>query len=394
MTRHPGWPGLRIALSRGQRCSCRGPPSTVVAIRGSPTDRLVALPVLAWNHGDRPLRQPWSVRSAQWRPRTWRGPQPSSTLTPSGVDGALAGQKASGTNTAILPAVWFISRLHDNGRLQRALAVVSKLVAMQDAAELVSDGAHIAFGGGGALMRRPLQFTRALIRRGARDLHVHNFLGGIEIDLLIGADAVASTNCAYVGLLEYGPAPNFQRAARGAELTVHEYSEFSIMAGLRAAELGLPFLPWRTLWGSDLVQSLGLKTIQDPYGGQKLLAVPATNLDIAVIQVTRADADGYVESADVPDLVWDYDYLISRVATTTIVCAEEVGPLRRPERVALAGREVTHVVEAPGGAWPAGIALRYQPDVEHVLSVYLPAAQQGSEAMQAYLEQYVWRGRR
>jgi glutaconate CoA-transferase subunit A len=269
---------------------------------------------------------------------------------------------------------------------------VSKVISIDAAAAVVADGSHIALGGGGAMMRRPLAFSRALMRRGVRELHVHHFLGGIEIDLLIAAGAVASTNCAYVGLLEHGQAPSFQHAVRTGGVEVNEYSEFSSMAGLRAADLGLPFIPWKTPWGSDIVEALGLKTVRDPYGDEELLALPATPLDFAVIQVERADEDGYVELPDVPDLVWDYDYLIGRVAATTIVCAEEIAPPRDPARVALVGHEVSFVVEAPGGAWPTGLHPRYEPDVDHIVHTYLPAAEAGGEAMRAYVETAIARG--
>lgn len=268
---------------------------------------------------------------------------------------------------------------------------MSKVIAIEEAAELVPDGARIAIGGGGALMRRPLAFTRELIRRRARELDVFQFLGGIEIDLLIAAGAVRSTNCVYVGLLEFGQAPSFQRAVRAGEVAVNEHSEFAFMAALKAADMGLPFIPWKTPWGSDIVEVLGLKTVRDPYGGQELLALPAIKLDFAVIQVERADEDGYVELPEAPDLVWDYDYLIGRVAERTIVCAEQIAPPRDPDRVALVGREVAHVVEAPGGAWPTGLHPLYEPDVEHVMNEYVPAAEAGGEQLDAYLDRFLAR---
>jgi glutaconate CoA-transferase subunit A len=269
----------------------------------------------------------------------------------------------------------------------------AKTIDIDAAAALVPDGARIALGGGGALMRRPMAFARALARRRARDLHVFHMLAGVETDLLIAARAVASTNCAYVGLLEHGQAPAFQRAARAGEIEVNEYSEFMYIAGLRAADLGIPFIPWRTPWGSETVERLGIATVEDPYSDAVLLAVPATELDVAVIHVERADADGYVELPDQPDLIWDYDYLIARVAKTTIVCAEKVEPLRDPARVAVVGREVAHVVEAPGGAWPTGLHPRYEPDADHLTDVYLPAAAAGGEAFGEYASRYVRRGR-
>lgn len=256
---------------------------------------------------------------------------------------------------------------------------------LEEALAQVHDGARIAFGGGGAGMRRPVAFARALARRGVKGLHVHQFLAGIETDVLIGAGCVASTNCAYLGLLEYGQAPSFQRAARAGEIVVNEYSEFMLMAGLRAADLGIPFIPWRTPWGSDTVSHLDLKTVRNPYGDEELIAVPATELDVCVLQAERADADGYVELPAEPDLIWDYDHLVGRVAKTTIVCVEEIAPIRDPARVALHGREVDHVVAMPHGAWPTGLHPRYAPDVEHITEVYLPASAAGGEEFAAYL---------
>jgi glutaconate CoA-transferase subunit A len=265
---------------------------------------------------------------------------------------------------------------------------VSKLITIDEAAQAIPDGANLALGGGGAGMRRPMEIARALVRRRARDLAIFHMLGGLETDLLIGAGAVASTNCAYVGLLEYGQAPCFQRAARSGALKVNEYSEFLYIASLRAADLGLPFLPWKTPWGSDIVELLGLRTVKDPYSDAVLLAVPAAPIDVAVIHVDRADADGYVSAPDEPDLIWDYDHLVARVATTTIVCAEEIGAPVDPARVALVGREVTHVVHTPRGAWPTGSHPRYGADVDHLWNAYLPAAAAGEAEFLAYLEQF------
>lgn len=263
-----------------------------------------------------------------------------------------------------------------------------KVISLEEAAALVPDGARIAFGGGGALMRRPMAFVRELARRGVKDLDVFQFLATLETDLLLGVDAVRSTNCTYLGLLEHGPAPNFFRTVAENKVQINEYSEYMFMAGLRAADMGLPFIPWKTPWKSDLVEHLGFETIQDPYSDAECLAVPAVNLDFAVIHANKVDQDGYLEAPAEPDLIWDYDYLIARVAKTTIMCAEEVAPLSDPARVALIGAEVSHVVEVPGGAWPTGLHPRYAQDAQHVQEAYVPAAMAGPEAFRQYLEEY------
>ena len=261
---------------------------------------------------------------------------------------------------------------------------MSKVISMEDAAAVVADGSWIALGGGGGVYRRPVGFARALAARGVRDLNIVQFLASVESDLLVGAGCVATTNATYFGFLEHGPAPNFARVVRTGALTVNEYSEYMFTASLRATDMGIPFIPWKTPWRSDLVEHLGLKNVKDPYSDAELLAVPAMRLDVAVISARRVDEDGFIEAPAVPDLIWDYDYLIARGAMTTIVCAEEVGPLEDPARVALCGAEVTHVVHAPGNCWPCGMTACYEPDVEHLHNVYVPACE-SEESFAAYV---------
>ncbi|MFN8217057.1 MAG: CoA-transferase [Solirubrobacterales bacterium] len=271
----------------------------------------------------------------------------------------------------------------DPGRGRR-----DKVATLAEAGALVRDGDRIGFGGSNALWRRPLSFARELVRQGRRDLHLFNMIGGLEVDMLIGAGAVASTNTCYVGLDEFGHSPHFQRAARDGTVEVNEYSEFTFMASFRAANMGLPFMPWKTAWGSDVVERLGWKTIRCPYTDVEMLAVPANPLDVAVIQAVRADEGGNVELSKPLDFIYDFDYTISRAAKRVIVCAEVVEPLLDSSRTAMIGREVDRVVHAPGGGWPCGVASHYQVDAAHITERYLPATAD-KQSFAAYLEEVV-----
>ena len=64
--------------------------------------------------------------------------------------------------------------------------------------------------------------------------------------------------------------------------------------GLRAAAQRLPFLPMRAGLGSDvLVNNPWIKTVTSPYDdGEELVAVPALNLDVALVHLNRADVHG------------------------------------------------------------------------------------------------------
>lgn len=268
---------------------------------------------------------------------------------------------------------------------------VNKVVSLEEAASIVPDGSRIGFGGSNAVWRRPMAFVRELIRQKRRDLSIHNMIGGIEADMLIGAGAVAETNLCFIGLDEFGRGANFQRAAKAGSIEVNEYSEFSYVAGLRAAGMGLPFIPWKTAWGTEMVDRLGWETITCPYTGIDLLAVPAARIDVTVIQAVRADAQGNVELPYPLDFIYDFDYLMARAAGKVIVCAEKVEPIPDPNRIALAHREVDMIVETPGGAWPCGVASTYPVDAGHLSEEYIPASEDPA-AFDEYLRRFVLGG--
>ena len=129
-----------------------------------------------------------------------------------------------------------------------------------------------------------------------------------------------------------------------------------LVGGLRAAVMGVPFLPTRAALGSDLVAERGFRTVRDPYGGDELLAVPAIHPDVAFVHAWRADEEGNVQFPWPPDHLADVDVLVARAARTTIVSVEEIVPAEvvaaEPERTKLFGFEIDLLVEAPGGARP------------------------------------------
>ena len=56
--------------------------------------------------------------------------------------------------------------------------------------------------------------------------------------------------------------------------------------------MGLPFLPMRSMLGTDTFRKSPAKEIVCPFTGEKLLAVPALYPDVGVIHVHEADRFG------------------------------------------------------------------------------------------------------
>jgi glutaconate CoA-transferase subunit A len=242
-----------------------------------------------------------------------------------------------------------------------------RLGSFDDAVALVTDGATVGFGG--AILRgKPIAAAVALARAGRRDLDLVTFTGSLEVEVLLAAGALRRVTSSYVGLGAHGPARGFASVVAEGRVVDRELSEWMLVGGLRAAAMGIPFLPTRAGLGSELVETSGLREVEDPYTGERYLAVPPIRLDVAFVHAWRADADGNVQLPWPPDHLADVDVLVARAAATTIVSVEEIVDREivaaEPERTKLFGFEVDLLVEAPGGARPGSVPPCYADDRE------------------------------
>ena len=211
--------------------------------------------------------------------------------------------------------------------------------------------------------------TRALIRRGARDLHILAVpQSGIQADLLIGAGCVAIMETAAVSLGELGAAPQFTAAVKSSRIDIRDSTCPAIHAGLQASEKGLPFMPLRGLIGSDLMRIRDdWKESENPFEeGDRIVVLPALKPDFALFHSPFADRNGNIWLGRRRELV-----TMAHAAKGALVTVEEIRDIDIMEDEALAGGSlpalyVTAIAEAPKGAWPLGVAGQYEPDREHL----------------------------
>jgi glutaconate CoA-transferase, subunit A len=127
-----------------------------------------------------------------------------------------------------------------------------KRASLTDAIALVGDGAIVALGGG-LSARLPMAMVRELVRQGRRGLHLVGSAHSIDVDMLVAAGAVRRLEESYVGFeQDLGLAPAYRRAAEEGTIEVAESCCATILAQLRATEMGLPFLPVRGVRGSGI----------------------------------------------------------------------------------------------------------------------------------------------
>ncbi len=265
-----------------------------------------------------------------------------------------------------------------------------KRVSIQEAASAIGNGCRLVMGGM-VLQRQPMALVYELVRRGVRDLTVATFVGGNAIDLLVGVGAVQRIEAAYMGMGPFGFAPHFRKAVEAGRVEVDDISESAMMARFKAAGAGVPFLPHRSLLGTDMPKySRHVREITCPFTGQPLHAVRALESDVTILHAHVADAYGNVQFP-LQRNTDELDQVFAKAAKTLIVTVERIIPheevLSRSTQTIIPFHWVDMVVEVPYGAHPGSVDGLYREDEAH-LRRYVEAAKT-PEAFRAYLDEFV-----
>jgi glutaconate CoA-transferase subunit A len=264
-------------------------------------------------------------------------------------------------------------------------------MTLEEVVGSLESGMTLGIGGWGP-RRKPMALVRAILRSDLSDLHVVSW-GGADVGLLARAGKIRRLTYAFVSLDTVPLEPNFQRARQAGTIPeVVELDEGMFQTGLRAAAQRLPFLPMRAGLGSDvLVNNPWIKTIDSPYDGpdglrERLVAVPALDLDVALVHLNRADQHGNATYLG-PDPY--FDDLFAMAARRAYLSVEQVidtagltvdTPV---QRLLLSRMHVDGVVEAPNGAHFTTCTPDYERD-EKFQRAYVAAASGTDEEWQAF----------
>jgi glutaconate CoA-transferase subunit A len=270
------------------------------------------------------------------------------------------------------------------GRKRGAGAMQQKITTLSTAIAAIQPGSRVALGGN-TLHRGPCAAVHEIVRQGIGDLELIKTAGAYDIDLLAATGLASSVSAGFVGFeTVFGMAPSYRRAVALGAVETKEHACYTVIAGLRAAVQGVPFMPIAGMFGSDLLVARDFRTIEDPYTGQSVVAVPALIPDVAIVHVQEADELG---NARIIGTRFE-DVLMAQAAKRVIITAERVVDgssfEAAPETVAIPGFMVDAVVEAPNGAWPCSCAGEYDFDAEY-LAAYV-AASKDAESVRKFVE--------
>ncbi len=267
---------------------------------------------------------------------------------------------------------------------------MDKRMSAREVVAQIRDGMTLGIGGWGP-RRKPMALIRELLRSPVKDLTVVAY-GGADVGMLCAAGKLRKLVFAFVSLDSIPLEPYFRKARQAGAIEVMELDEGMVHWGLRAAAMRLPFLPTRCGIGTDIERlNPGIEAIRSPYpDGERLLAMPALQLDVALCHANRCDSWGNCQILS-PDPF--FDDLFCRAAKRAFVSCDEVvarGELLKtgpPQAIWMDRSMVEGVVEIPFGAHPSSNVPEYGIDLPH-FQAYVASAK-AEDGWAKYRAQYV-----
>lgn len=252
----------------------------------------------------------------------------------------------------------------------------------------VHDGDFLAMGGFGHI-RIPMAVVYEIVRQRRRNLIMAGKTAVHDVDILIGAGCVDRIEVAYAfGHELRGLSPAGRRNVENGRVKVTgEISNAGYQWRFLAGMMGVPFIPTRSMLGTDTLKHSSAKVVQDPWSGKPIALVPAAYPDVAVFHVPRCDMYG---NAQIDGIIVE-DFELARAARRVIVSAEEVVDTEviraEPWRTVIPFFAVDAVCEVRYGAHPTQMSCVYFFDEEHIAEWFVLG--KTDEGAQAYFDKYV-----
>lgn len=265
-----------------------------------------------------------------------------------------------------------------------------KRMSLQEAVNrFVKDGCSITLGSVAA--REPLGVAYEVVRQKKKNLTFITDSSAEPGEIMIAGGCISKTESAYIWV-NMGAGFNFRRAVEKGipcYIETEEYSNLGMSARFMASAHGLPYMPTKSMLGSDIItHNPKIKVVDNPYGSGQVALVPAVDLDVAFIHAHRADKAGNTQ-------IWgmlENDDIVARAAKHVVITCEEIIPTREirkiPNMTAIPSYCVSAVVELPYGCHPLPVAGYYSMDVPFRRK--MAAASKTREGIVAFMDEWIF----
>jgi glutaconate CoA-transferase subunit A len=239
---------------------------------------------------------------------------------------------------------------------------VAEIVSLREAVdELVHDEDVVAMEGFTHLI--PHAAGHEVIRRERRDLTLVRMTPDVIYDQMIGMGCARKLVFSWGGNPGVGSLRRFRDAVENAwpaPLELEEHSHGGMAAAYAAGASNLPFGVLRGYEGTDLAAHTTVSTIECPFTGERLTAVPAMRPDVGIVHAQRADRKGNVQLWGIIGVQREVVLASRRSLVTVEEVVEKLEPL--PGATVIPGWVITAVAEASGGAHPSYVHGYYERD--------------------------------
>jgi glutaconate CoA-transferase subunit A len=265
-----------------------------------------------------------------------------------------------------------------------------KVVSLEQAAALIHDGEHVAIGGC-MMSRTPMAMLWALVRAGRRNLTFSRSIVSSDGDIVFasGIGSRLITSWFSQGIV-WGVSRVMRHWVESGRAEFEEWSHLSMGLRFRAGAMGIPFMPMRSMLGSDVHRRVRaqLRDITCPFTGESLVLVPALNPDVAIIHVQRCDRYGNAQLDGLQFMDVDLPMAAKRVIVTTerIVSNDQIR--RAPDQTKFPFFTVEAVVEVPYGSAPHECYGHYEPFFKHMDMFAELTKQDPERGSQEYLRRF------
>jgi glutaconate CoA-transferase subunit A len=274
---------------------------------------------------------------------------------------------------------------------ERDRSLHEKVVSLEEAAALVKDGETVGIGGS-TLSRTPMAMIWALIRARRKELTCARGITSSEGDWLLASGTCDRVVTSWFSQgIVWGISKVMRHHVESRSARFEEWSHMAMGLRFRAGAMGVPFLPMRSMLGSDVArQRPETREIDCPFTGDRLLLVPALNPDVALIHVQRCDAYGNAQIDGLQFLDIDLAMAANRVILTTerIVSNDQIR--RAPDQTKVPFFAVEAVVEAPFGCVPHECSGAYEPLFRHLDAYTTLVNGSPVKGMSEYLERHIY----
>ena len=140
--------------------------------------------------------------------------------------------------------------------------MISKVMGLREAVSRFVFNVAVVGLGGQNIGRCAMATVHEIIRQGMRDLTLVGCNLSISMDLLVGADLVRRCEGGSGNLERFGSTFCWRQKVQSGEIEMEDFSHLGMVSRFLAGEMGLPFMPIKSLLGSDILVHSAPSTVK------------------------------------------------------------------------------------------------------------------------------------